>query len=664
MGKKTFQKALGFFLSNFSFKLLRRIFVLLTADIFSIVFAFVGAYLIVFPVENWNQLVPHLRSPIQVYLPEFIVIGIIVFTIMGFYRTLWRYASVETVFIIVGGASLATIVPGSIFLLLGRNILFLWPVLIIYWMILILMVSAGRFSIRLLNTVNRLNQNSNRQRVLIYGAGDAGDMICRDLIRNKAQEYQLLGFVDDDESKHHKSIHNLPIFGGREKIEEIVDKKNISEIILAMPSIPGVELRAIHDYLKKKLNGRVQLKTIPGIYELIDGVATVQQIRQFRVRDLLRRKPVELDKTPVDELIRDKSILVSGAGGSIGSEICRQVCMFSPKRLIAFDISEASLYLITEQLRDRFGDVTIIPIVGDVCNRRFVENIFKEFHPEIIFHAAAYKHVPLMEFNPYSAVYNNVYGTRVLSDVSAKNEVERFVMISTDKAVRPTSMMGATKRLCEMVVQMQDHSESSIYCVVRFGNVMGSSGSVIPKFDKQIKKGGPVTVTDRRATRYFMLTSEAVQLVMQAATLKQDDAIYILDMGTPIKIMDLAYDMIRLSGLEPNVDIKIEYTGLRPGEKLHEELYYSGHGDPTPIEKITVTSQSVQNIEETLRTTDHLLDNCYKLTRDDLYLLMAELVEDYQAEDRGKCANYYNHNLKADLTEPKKAKTSRQRKTA
>lgn len=318
MGSGNFNGALITFLDKLSLKLVRRIFVLVAMDGLSILAAFIGAYLILYPLSSWDQLIPHIYPLLQEFAPEFLLIGWIVFAVVGLYRTLWRYASVDAVFIISGGTLLAVLLPVSVFLFLAKNVPH-WSVFVIQWMILFLLVSLGRFSIRLLNSLGSgTRRHRNRKRILIYGAGDAGEMICRDLIRNKSHRYHLIGFVDDDETKHKKSIHNIPIFGGQDKVARIVEKKQIDEIIIAMPSLPGDQLRAIHDYLRKEISDNVQLRTIPGISEMIDGVFTVQQIRRFRIRDLLRRSPVELNTEPVIKLVHNKSVLISGAGGSIG----------------------------------------------------------------------------------------------------------------------------------------------------------------------------------------------------------------------------------------------------------------------------------------------------------------------------------------------------------
>jgi len=611
-------------MEKLSLNIRRRTLILMAMDAFSITIAYLAGFLLRYPVNDWSELVWEALF----YLPIFIPLGLSIFIIMKMYRTLWRYASVEAVFIIGFGTLAAVIVPAAL-LIFARGMVFHWSVFVIQWMVLLVIVSLGRFSIRVVRSLGTSNSRNGRKRILIYGAGDAGEMICRDLQRNRYHNFHLIGFIDDDKNKHGQSIHNIKILGGLDQVELIVAQQRIDEIVVAMPSLPGDQVRKLLEFVRNKIDRRVKLATVPGISELIDGVVTFQQVRQFRIRDLLRRTPVELSTEPVENLIRGKSILISGAGGSIGAEICRQAAIFSPAKVIMFDISEASLYTINEEMTEKFGDVQLIPIVGDICNSAIVEQVFQEHNPDIVFHAAAYKHVPMMEKNPWSAISNNVRGTRTLSNISADYKVEKFVMISTDKAVRPASIMGATKRLCEMLVQAQNRDKDSVFSMVRFGNVMGSSGSVIPKFDRQIKAGGPVTVTDRQTTRFFMLTSEAVQLVMQSATLNDDNAIYILNMGEPVKIVDLAHDMIRLSGLEPNIDIKIEFTGLQKGEKLHEELYHYGAGEDTTIENIWVSRTSAPLPLQFMERVENMIENCFLYTHEELYLKVQELVPDF-----------------------------------
>ena len=630
---------------------LLRYLLLIGLDVLAMVIAFLGAFSLRYSYNEWGLQFARALP----FLPIVIAVGLLIFMLTGMYRTLWRYASVYTAIIIGYSTFLAAVVPAAIMIVWGPFASH-WAVFVIQWLLLILMVSSGRFSIRIVREFGTPRQSENKRRLIIYGAGDAGDMIARDLLRATWHDFRLVGFIDDNPDKHGRSIHGVSILGGREKVASVVEEKKVDEIIVAMPSLSGSQMRSILNYLHSNLNGQVHLKTAPGITELIDGTVSLQQVRHFDVRDLLRRSPVELETDCVDNLLRNKCVLVSGAGGSIGSEICRQALHFSPSKLVLMDVSEFSLYNILEELMEKFPNQEFVSVVGNVAHKQLVNKIFTSHSPEIVFHAAAYKHVPLMERNPWSAVNNNVSGTRILAQSAADHLVERFVMISTDKAVRPSSVMGATKRICEMLIQVQPHSSDSIFCSVRFGNVMGSSGSVIPKFERQIKAGGPVTVTDPNVTRYFMLTSEAVQLVMQAATLNHNDAIYILDMGEPVKIADIAREIILLSGLEPGNQIKIEYIGLQPGEKLREELYHTGFVQPTEIDKIGVAEAPPCNNDEFIEEIDELLSKCYSLNYDELLSAISKLVPDYSGNSHHsgdsviKGSNFLSNGFQTEVT--------------
>lgn len=604
-----------------------RILILTVADASMIALAFIGAFVLACPESNiCRELIARSIN----YIPLAVVCGLSMFSVSGMYRTLWRYAGIHAILNIAAATLFAVVLSGVIIYAL-KTLPVTWNLLVVQWFVLLSLVGASRLTVRFIREYSHRRGNSKKQtRILIYGAGDAGEMIVRDLKRNTWHQYVPVAFVDDDTSKHGKLIHNVPVMGGLADAARIVKDRNVDEIVVAMPSLNGTEIRAIINNLRSKISSKVQLKTLPGVAELIDENVTYQQVRTIDVKDLLRRPPVELDNRPVDKLLRNKCVLISGAGGSIGSEICRQVASFKPSRLILFELSEPNAYYVSEELIVRFPELTLEIVVGDITNRMLVDNVFKKFKPQVLFHAAAYKHVPMMEANPWSAVSNNIRGTRVLAAAAAEYGIERFVLISTDKAVRPTSVMGATKRVCEMIVQTQDHNTDGVFCAVRFGNVMGSSGSVIPKFEKQIKSGGPVTVTDPNITRYFMLTSEAVQLVMQAATLKDDGAIYVLDMGEPVKILDVARDMITLAGLEPEKDIPIKFVGLRPGEKLYEELLLTGTGYSTSIEKIFYDEIPRVTDRGILKIIDDMLENCHDLSRNDLLKYINTLVPEYQ----------------------------------
>lgn len=599
-------------------------------DIIAIGCAFLGAILLRLPVSLWAEA---LSVEIH-YLPIALALGSAVFFSMGFYRTLWRYASVEAVLFISLAAFVVTTVSTLFINLLDPGAL-PWSVAIIEWMLLSLIVGGGRIGMRMLRMMRANDHSGETKRVLVFGAGDAGELLARDII-NSGSKLRIVGFIDDDPGKIRKSIHGIPIIGTRDDLARIVREREINMVLIALPSVSGAQVRNLLKDLRNQLDSRVALKTLPALSELVNGRVSMKQVREFDIRDLLRRDPIVLDQQRVVRLIRGKCILVSGAGGSIGSEICEQVAQSNPSRLVIFDISEPNLYTISETLGRKFPDLEVVPVVGDISHRWLVERVFREYLPSVVFHAAAYKHVPLMEENSHSALSNNVIGTRVLAAVASEYQVKRFVMISTDKAVRPYNVMGATKRICEMLVEAQNHQSGTNYCAVRFGNVMGSSGSVIPKFEKQILEGGPITVTDPEVTRYFMLTSEAVQLVLQAATLDGAYATYFLDMGEPVRIDDLARDMVQLHGMIPGKDIEIQYTQLRPGEKLHEELCHTGEGRPTPIEKIWIADTPRFNHQGFLDNLDELLEACYEMDHNSLLRSIESLVPDYTPSLNGE----------------------------
>ena len=410
---------------------------------------------------------------------------------------------------------------------------------------------------------------------LIIGAGDAGATIAREIERYHKRSRKVIGFIDDDESKFNRLMGGVRILGNRHDIPSIVKENKVKEIIIAMPSVTRNEIRNIMEIcspLKCKVN------TLPGMYQLLDDEVLVSHLHPVSIEDLLERDEVRLDMDIVEHYIRDKVVLVTGAGGSIGSEICRQIMRVGPKQLLLLGHGENSIYLINQELKNIYKDGPIIPIIADIRDKQQLDQIFTQYNPQVVFHAAAHKHVPLMEIQPMAAVLNNIYGTRNVADVAGRHGVERFVMISTDKAVNPTSVMGATKRVAEKVIIAMNDTYDTKYITVRFGNVLGSRGSVIPLFKKQIEAGGPVTVTDPEMTRYFMTIPEASQLVLQAGAMGKGGEVFLLDMGEPVKIIDLARNMIRLSGLEPDKDIHIKITGLRPGEKKYEELLTSEEG--------------------------------------------------------------------------------------
>ncbi|MEG6585039.1 polysaccharide biosynthesis protein [Dendrosporobacter sp. 1207_IL3150] len=507
------------------------------------------------------------------FIPVIIAVRISIFYFFGLYNRLWRYASINELLCIVGAVTVSTLILTTYLIYINAGV----PrsTHILSWFLNILLIGGIRLAVKIYyyfrNKTKECNTQSN---LLIIGAGDAGAMIAREMIYRYHDSRKLVGFVDDDPLKQKKEMFGARVLGTRENIQSIVQDNCVNEIIIAMPSITGNAIRKIINECKKT---KCELKILPGLYELIDGKVTVQQLRNVEVEDLLRREPVKLDIDEISAYLTGKTVLITGAGGSIGSELCRQVAKISPQSVVLLGKGENSIYEIHRELLEKNSDLRIIPIIADIRDKNRIYSIFAEFRPQVVFHAAAHKHVPLMEAQPAEAVLNNIFGTKTVAEAADRFNVETFIMISTDKAVNPTSVMGATKRAAEMIIQHLNNISNTKYAAVRFGNVLGSRGSVIPLFKKQIAKGGPITVTHPDMNRYFMTIPEATQLVLQAGAMARGGEVFLLDMGQPVKIVDLALDLIRLSGLEFE-NIQIKYTGLRPGEKLFEELLTDEEG--------------------------------------------------------------------------------------
>lgn len=503
-------------------------------------------------------------------------IKIIIFMAFGLYTSLWRYASIDElvqIFFAVFSASIAEYAFGMLLSMKQPN-----SVYAINIILTLFAIGASRISFRILRRAKYVYfpTKEDKKRVLIIGGGQAGSIVIKEMKNNLELQYLPVAVVDDDRAKYHSSIHGVPVEGGRDKILSAVDKHNIDEIIIAMPSAPKSEIIEVLNICKKT---KCKLKTLPGVYELIDNRVSIKQIRDVKIEDLLGRDEIKLDNDNISKYLQDETVLVTGGGGSIGSELCRQIAKFKPKKLIVLDIYENNAYELQNELKYIYKDkLNLEIIIGSVRDKKRMREIFAKYRPGVVFHAAAHKHVPLMENNPQEAIKNNVFGTLNTAQCADEFGVKRFVLISTDKAVNPTNIMGATKRMAEMIVQSLDKNSKTEFVAVRFGNVLGSNGSVIPLFKKQIAHGGPVTVTHPEVTRFFMTIPEASQLVIQAGAMAKGGEVFILDMGESIKICDLARDLIRLSGFEPDKDIKIEYTGLRPGEKLYEELLLEEEG--------------------------------------------------------------------------------------
>ncbi len=500
--------------------------------------------------------------------------SLLIFYLMKLYDSLWEFASTaELVRVFIASViSAGVCVVGMMMLKISMPRSFV----LLYAGALTALCSALRLLYRELRRARmRSHGGIGQKRTMLIGGGQAGSMVLREFQFSAHSENNVVCIIDDDRSKHGSYMRGVKIVGGRDDILHMAEKYGVEEIVLAIPSASRRERLDILDICH--LTG-CSLRTLPGLYQLANGEVSIQSIKHVDIEDLLGRDTVKTDLNEVKAYVQDKVVLVTGGGGSIGSELCRQAAAMGPKQLIVFDIYENNAYDLQMELRHRHPELDLVVLIGSVRDETRVNNIFAKYHPDLVCHAAAHKHVPLMEDSPFEAIKNNVFGTYNVARAADRFGTQRFILISTDKAVNPTNVMGASKRICEMVVQTVNERSKTEFVAVRFGNVLGSAGSVIPLFRKQIKEGGPVTVTHKEVIRYFMTIPEAVQLIFQANAYANGGEIFVLDMGEPVKIDNLARNMIRLSGFEPDVDIKIEYTGLRPGEKLYEELLMSGEG--------------------------------------------------------------------------------------
>jgi FlaA1/EpsC-like NDP-sugar epimerase len=560
--------------------------------IFSDVLIFTLSIVISYLFRFEFLLSPFYIQQIKTVLLWIIPLKVIVFIFSGVYRGMWRYTSIRDFWLLARACLLSTLLILAIILYISgfkgysRSIFFMDGVFTF------LLVGGKLMAIRSYYSGfanprirEELFPKVAYKNVLIIGAGDAGEKILREIFENDQMHYKVVGFIDDDPQKKGRSIHGVPVLGNLGKITSIVQGEEIKEILIAIPSAKGEQIRNIVETCK---DCDVSYKILPGMGELIDGRVSIKVLRDISYEDLLGRPPVKLDNTGIRGYLNGKTVLITGCGGSIGSELCRQVIKYQPNYLVLLDASEMNLFNIQMELQNENNFHQCEAILGHVQNELLMEDIFKKYKPQIVFHAAAYKHVPMLERNPWEAVFNNIIGSRIAMEMSIKYQVERFVLVSTDKAVRPSNVMGTSKRVTELIMQSLQGNKT-LLMAVRFGNVIGSSGSVIPVFRRQIEKGGPVTVTHPEVNRYFMTIPESTQLVLQAAAMGKGGEIFILKMGTPVKIADMARDLIRLSGKEPDTDIKIIYTGLRDGEKLYEELITEGEDIlPTGHEKIMV----------------------------------------------------------------------------
>jgi len=562
--------------------------VMLTGDVFLLVAAYVLSYLLRFEFSLSTIDLAILKKSI---IP-IVVCKLIFFYLFKLYRGMWRYTSILDLINIIKATLVSSLTIIAVILILFRFQGFPRSIFIIDAVLTLIFISGFRLIVRLClssnNYRNIFNKNLEKKgrRLIIIGAGDAGEKMLREIRDNARLKYEIVGFLDDDSNKAGLLIHGVPVLGSIAEAKEIVDRENIEEILIAISFATGKQMKRIVEICKQ---AKVKYKTIPGAGELIDGRVSVKSIRDVAYEDLLGREPVHLQKEKIGQYLKGKRVLITGGGGSIGSELCRQIAHYSPACLIILDRTEKNLYDIEMDMWRDFSYIKYFPVLGDIRHKVEIEGIFKKYIPDVVFHAAAYKHVPMIETNPWEAVYNNILGTKNVIETAHDSEIERFVLVSTDKAVNPTNVMGASKRVTELIMQAHANSGATKFMAVRFGNVVGSSGSVIPFFKKQIERGGPVTVTHPEVTRYFMTIPESVQLILQAGAMGEGGEIFVLDMGTQVKIVDIARDLIRLSGFEPERDIEIKFIGLRPGEKLYEELIVVGEEiDQTGHNKILI----------------------------------------------------------------------------
>lgn len=557
-------------------------------------------------------------------LPWLVAIRALTFIPFRLYQGLWKYTSLYDLQALFAGIATSS----ALFFLFTKTPLGpeAYPRSVFFIDALLLLLMLG--GLRLMRRFYReLSRPQGLKRVLIFGAGDAGELIVREMKGDRDRIYEPVGFIDDDRSKVGRRIHGVRVLGTRADLDRVIQEQKPDEILIAIPAATPETNRAIVRALQPH---KIPLKTLPNLRDIIDGRVEVQQIRNVSVDDLLARAPVGLDRAPIRRLVRDKRVLVTGAGGSIGSELCRQIAALEPTSLVMLDRYENSLHAIVVELVDAGGASSLHAVVGDVTDQPRVDEVLAKYQPQIVFHAAAHKHVPLMEASPCEAIKNNVRGTRILAEAAERHGVDRFIMISTDKAVNPTSVMGASKRVAELLIQQQQKGSGTSFATVRFGNVLGSNGSVVPRFVDQIRRGGPVTVTHPGMRRFFMLIPEAVQLVLHAAAHAESGAIYVLEMGEQVKLVDMARDLIRLSGFVPDEEIAIQFIGLRPGEKLYEELVGSAEQvSPSSIEKVMKVTSAVTPDDDWRARVLELEETAMQGLEADTAALLRYVVTDY-----------------------------------
>ena len=630
---------------------------LMVYDALSLAFSYFIALWLRFDLRYTTIDYPYLEAW-KHFLPLYILFSLAVFWYLKLYKSIWRFASYSELLRV----SVATIIS-ALFHTVGITLLYIRMPISYYFIGALLQYVAVlgiRFSYRFILLIRKIRAKQVNSRIMVIGAGSAGQMLIRDIQRAGEVDGEVVCIIDDNQNKWGRTIDNIPVVGGRENILEMVEKYSIDKIFLAIPSATAQQRRDILNICNET---SCELKNLPGMYQLVLGQVTASAMRNVSVEDLLGRDPIRVDLQEVFQFINGKTVLVTGGGGSIGSELCRQIAAHSPKELIIFDIYENNAYSIQLELKEKYPDLKLTVLIGSVRDSRRIYQVFETYHPEIVYHAAAHKHVPLMEESPCESIKNNALGTYKTAYAALTHGCKRFVLISTDKAVNPANIMGASKRICEMIIQAFDkkikagkaeeipqlythkgmenadktgngtvfrdiHTE---FVAVRFGNVLGSNGSVIPIFKRQIEKGGPVTVTHPDIIRYFMTIPEAVSLVLEAGTFAKGGEIFVLDMGSPVKIDTLARNLIRLSGFKPDVDIRIEYSGLRPGEKLYEEKLMAEEGlEDTENSRIHIGKPLCFDVDSFLEKVDGLMEVAYKNKEGEIREMVKDIVETYK----------------------------------
>lgn len=611
----------------FNVKLFYRRTCLIIYDIISVILASYLAIVIRYEFRV-DEIPRHFMNPIEQVMPLNIIVTLAIFYFFRLYNSLWAFAGETELQNIVVSCVLSTIV-NSICLQFFKTTSQAVPksYYFFYLFLLITCIFSSRFSYRFFRSLKHKQQNKkNHISVMVIGAGEAANVIIKEIVNSNFSTMVIKCIIDDDKGKWGRYIQGIKVVGGRDKIVECADVYDVDEIIVAMPSASRAEIRKILEICK---DTNCKLRSLPGMYQLVNGEVNVSKLRDVEVEDLLGRDPISVDLNSILGYVQGKVVLVTGGGGSIGSELCRQIATHRPKQLIIVDIYENSVYDIQQELKGKYPELDLVVLIASVRNTNRMNYIFSTYHPDIVYHAAAHKHVPLMEDSPTEAIKNNVFGTFKTAQAAAMSGVRRFVMISTDKAVNPTNIMGASKRICEMIIQTFDKHYETEFVAVRFGNVLGSNGSVIPLFRKQIAAGGPVTVTHPDIIRYFMTIPEAVSLVLQAGAYAKGGEIFVLDMGEPVKILDLAQNLIKLSGYRVGEDIKIEFTGLRPGEKLYEELLMDEEGMKDTANKMIHIGKPIELDEHEFFTQlKELKDEC-TIENSDIRPLIKKIVPTY-----------------------------------